>query len=298
MTRICTASRTTAVLATMAAIVGGVQLAAPDTAAAISGLERKWESYGPRDREPVKLVQAECSAGKHVVGVGAVVDDGGQNDVRLVAVYPHSYGSSYRDGATVVAEAPGLSRSYNWSVTGYAICASLSPSSNHQIVRSDLNVPSSGGPFVHTSARCPSGTVAYGAGASIGNAGPSPWGAGRLGLQLNRTSGPLDISRAAAREEAGGFSGSWWLSSFAICAKPYGGIHAEGEVAPGAEASSTCAGPTYVHGIGGGGGLTDGGPVWLRRIHPRPGLRSIDVALTGPLYSSVGGMVAHHTCAT
>ena len=63
-------------------------------------------------------------------------------------------------------------------------------------------------------ARCPSGTVAYGTGAAV----PS---IGRIGLQMTRTSGPLDISRATGRAD-NNYSGSWTLTSYAIYARPAG----------------------------------------------------------------------------
>ena len=67
-------------------------------------------------------------------------------------------------------------------------------------------------------------------------------------------------------------------------------------MAPGAEASDRCF-IGFTHGVGGGGGLTDGGPVWLEKIQPHADLRGVDVGLTGALHPSIGGMVAHQTCA-
>jgi hypothetical protein len=101
-------------------------------------------------------------------------------------------------------------------------------------------------------AGCPSGTVAYGTGAAV----PS---IGRIGLQMTRTSGPLDISRATARAD-NNYSGSWTLTSYAICARPAGGLHAEREIAPGDALIHRCSNLTQVvAGPGGGDGLTDGG---------------------------------------
>src|SRR4029453_1930338 len=114
-------------------------------------------------------------------------------------------------------------------------------------------------------------------------------------LQLNRTSGPLDISRAAGRESVIGYAGQWNLHSFAVCAQPQGQIHASDTVAAGARTTNYCSNGLYTHGAGGGGGLTDGGPVWLQEIYPHYDLRGVDVALTGPTYPSIGGVVAHQT---
>lgn len=52
-----------------------------------------------------------------------------------------------------------------------------------------------------------------------------------------------------------------------------------------------------VHGLGGGGGLADGGPAWLCKIYPTGDPRQVQVELTGALYPSMAGMVANATCA-
>ena len=53
----------------------------------------------------------------------------------------------------------------------------------------------------------------------------------------------------------------------------------------------------HVIGPGGGGGLTDGGPVWLHDIIPQASTQSVIVRMTGPLYPSSGGMAVHMSCA-
>lgn len=282
-----TASRTVAALATLVVVVVGAQLAGPEPAAAIPGLERK--GHWVLSDEPFKRVRAQCPAGKDVIGGGAWADDGGRKKVRLTSMQPlHDYGGE-TDFFEAVAEAPHLFSGYDWHLGAFAICANPLP--GYKVVHGQFTERSSK-TFQTAVAGCPSGTVAYSAGATI------LWAEGRVGLQLSRTSGPLDITRAAAREDTVPFAGEWQLASSAVCAAPRNGIHAEGEIAQGSEASSTCDGTSLVHGAGGGGGLTDGGPVWLQKVYPRHGLKAVDVALTGPLNPSIGGMVAHHTCAT
>jgi hypothetical protein len=274
------------VLAAVAAIVGALQLAAPQPAAAISGLQRievNSELTGP---EPVKSATAYCPETKHVIGGGGYVQDRGYKLVRLVELVPYSP-SAGRDSFFVEAEAPNHSSDYPWEVTAYAICADRSVlGTKYKIVPATV-YNTSPMPFVTAAARCPSGTVAYGSGAALGTTG-----GGQIGLQLNRTSGPLDISRATARESVAGYSGPWVLESFAICAPPQAQIHAHATVAFSAATRDFCdSGRT--HGPGGGGGLTDGGPVWLQEIYPFPDLSGEVVAMTG---APVGGMVAHETC--
>jgi hypothetical protein len=147
--------------------------------------------------------------------------------------------------------------------------------------------------FKEVGAKCLDGRVAWGTGATIFSS--LGYGSRRVGLQLNRTTGPLDASRATARADAS-YMDNWTLTSTAICARRTMGVTPVGQVGPAAEAEVSC-GNYSVHGPGGGGGLTDGGPVWLRKIYPTADLRRVRVELTGALYPSIGGMVAYTTCA-
>jgi hypothetical protein len=176
---------------------------------------------------------------------------------------------------------------------GYAVCANRDALDGYVIKHKTVQVSSR---FQHTAASCPSGTVAYGSGADVHLPGRNEGDAnGQVGLQLIRTSGPLDISRGAGRAN-NTFSGTWELTSWAICAKPAFGVHAEGTVVQGAFGTHACKTlGDQVTGPGGGGGLTDGGPVWLQVIYPYANLRRVDVQLTG---TPIGGMVASAVCAS
>ncbi|MGH2713212.1 MAG: hypothetical protein ACRDM7_04880 [Thermoleophilaceae bacterium] len=79
----------------------------------------------------------------------------------------------------------------------------------------------------------------------------------------------------------------------AICAKPRGGIRAESKIDAGTDGDLTCAGCGRIRGPGGGGGLIDDGPGWLRKVVPSADLRSVQVGLTAPLKSN--DVVAHST---
>ena len=77
--------------------------------------------------------------------------------------------------------------------------------------------------FKDAEARCPDDTVAFGAGGIIVYPDfpefPPP---ARVGLQLVRPSGPLDIARATGREygdgDEDGYLGNWQVIAWAICA--------------------------------------------------------------------------------
>lgn len=91
------------------------------------------------------------------------------------------------------------------------------------------------------------------------------------------------------------------MQSAAICAPPLGSIHVEGEIPQDPRATvakHTCSGNNWVRGIGDGGGLIDGGPVFLLALapvgNPPKGMR---VVLSAPLRPEIGGMVAHLSCA-
>lgn len=285
------------VLTAVVAIVGAAQLVAAEPADAIPGLTRKGH-HGLMNNEPFKLAAARCPDGMHVIGGGGSVDDGGRRSVKLIGLVPYSPGSSDPDDkVTAYAESPHLTRSFDWRVSAYALCAPASALRSYDIVDEFVSNNASA-PFVTASARCPGGTVAYGSGASV-NATSTPGGglaSGEVGLQMIRTSGPMDIARSAGRETLG-FSVGWNLRSYAICAQPQGDIHVEGALSQGAEVGGSCPSGYQVHGPGGGGGLIDGGTAWLQKIVPRYPPTGVDVALTKPLDPSVGGMIAHFTCA-
>ena len=276
------------------AAVVPLALAAPSPAAAIPGLQlTQGDSLSNRD-EPFKLASAKCPLGKLVVGGGAQVLDGDRKLVRLSGLWPYKPEdpTTGRASFSATAEAVNHTRAYDWSLRAYAVCATREALPGYFIARDTS--PYSAKTFETAAAICPSGTFAYGAGATVHTSAGS-WGSGKVWLQLNRTSGPLDISRAAARVLPG-FGGRWELQSYAICAQWRDQLFADGTVAPGAEATDRCF-IGFTHGVGGGGGLTDGGPVWLEKIQPHADLRGVDVALTGALHPSIGGMVAHQTCA-
>jgi hypothetical protein len=258
-------------------------------AAAITGLERTFaaSSY---DDNPTKAAIARCKPGKVVVGGGGVVyEDIEAKTIRLTSLIPRK-----RD-YYAIAEAPNLNPNHKWGIQAHALCVDEDSIDGHQVKYESIDVAPSGGPFVHTAARCPAGTKAYSSGGEILAFDGDGVANGQIGLQLVRTSGPQDIGRVAAREDANGYGGRWRLTAAAVCAEPAGSVHVEGTVSQTDKATHTCAQGKLL-GPGGGGGLTDGGPVWLQRILPLSDLRTVDVRLTGPLHPSIGGMVAHAVC--
>jgi hypothetical protein len=293
------APRAAVMLAAAVAVTAAVQLVVASTASAIDGWERRTFG-GHHNDQPYKINSAQCSStSKRLVGGGAFIDDGDRKRVRLVGLIPQTSDGQFPDTFTVIAEAPDLFSNYDWHVTAYIICVDADEVPDHQIVPDWVDVPSTGGPFAHTSARCPSGTIAYSAGGQVvaGGHGTFSHAAGRIGLQMNRTSRPQDISRIAARERSELTTLPWTLASYAVCAEPPATMKIRGAENPGDGAIAYCDKGWDVIGPGGGGGLIDGGPVWLQSIQPLR-TQGVHVRMTGPLRPSIGGMVAHMSCAT
>ena len=94
-----------------------VQAAAPNPAAATTGLERAAGSSALSDY-PLKHAVAECDNDKYVVGGGAHIWDDGRKQARLTGLSPTTAGTFI-----ATAETPGLTASYEWKLRAYAICA-------------------------------------------------------------------------------------------------------------------------------------------------------------------------------
>lgn len=226
-----------------------------------------------------------------MIGGGGEVLDGDRTAVRLTRVAPFLEGDPESRIATTFgaqAQAVNESRTYNWAVKAYAICAPLSSLPGY-VVKNGFAFGSNG--FAAAGAVCPSGTVAYGSGAFVTAR------QGRVFLQLNRTGRNNDLSRATARAVPG-FAWDGGVNTMVMCARPQGEIQFDGAGSLVMEVSDRCASGFRTHGIGGGGSPhTDGGPAWLDKIAPHPDLRGVDVSLTAPLDPAIGGMIAHQRCA-
>lgn len=285
---------------TALAAIAGLQAAAPERALAIAELERVYETWEPgsglRDTDPFKQLVVECPDGKLAIGGGMEIDDGFRDKVHLT-----SY-TAARDYFYVSAEREFLFADFAWGLTGFAICADqdVLEDDDHAVSYPSTTVESSSltGFRPAASPRCPSGTVAYSAGASL------PYALGRIGLQMVRTDTAMTIGRGTGRmiPGAAGLSPQpWRLTVQAVCAKPIGGPHVDAEGASSDDprtASTTCPASFFVHGAMGGSsrpGITDAGFTWLKMIFPSSSLKSTIVQMTGP---NAGGPVAWATCAT
>jgi hypothetical protein len=285
------------VLAAVVAVVGAVGLAAPEPAEAIPGLTRKGH-HGLMNNEPFKGVAAECPDGMRVIGGGGSVNDGGRRSVKLISLTPYSYSpdDDIPDAFGAAAEAPHLTRSFEWRVSAYALCAPESSLRSHKVV-GDYVSNSTSQPFVTASVRCPGGTVAYGSGAFVSTGGVG----GGLAAGGGRPATVSDVGADGHRAGRGPRDPRLWRRMVPELLRDMRGAprrHPRGGRSVAGLRGSAARAPR----------LPGSRPRWGRRLdRRRNGMAAedrsalsptgVDVALTKPLDASVGGMIAHFTCA-
>lgn len=285
--------RWAALAATVSTVLGlqvAIQVVRATPAAAVPSLDLFVSPVVGPDSSPQKSARALCPAGEQVVGGGGWADDGGARTVMLTELRPaDGVPGATPDSYWVFAQEPSTGFDRNWSLTAYAMCAAAHPESNYRILRGAVAVAPAQTFAAATSTACPNGQQVVGTGAGIRNIAVT----GRVGLQLSRPSGPLDISRATARETGSGYDGNWELHSWAIC-RNAADLVVEGTLSGTGTGTYTCSNPQHeVHSVGGGGSLTDSGPVWLQGLYPVTGLRTVRVVMTGP---PAGGMAVQAIC--
>jgi hypothetical protein len=250
-------------------------------AAALPGIYRVASVNSGTSVSPTKGRIAQCRPGDFVIGGGGWADDFGANQVMLTHLVPFHGGTSGDSYYAEAAAPPGSTVA--WNLTAYAICApGLDPAYYRRV---EGPVKRMSDTFTDVTASCPGSTLAVGGGAAIEG------GRGEVGLQLVRLSGPRDISRATGREDASGFRDEWTLQAYALCYKP-SGLTLTNTIVPGPGLDLPCP-LGKVHSFGGGGGLVDGGPVFLNVLYPFDGLPRVQVFMTG---SIPGGMVIQRVC--
>jgi hypothetical protein len=155
-----------------------------------------------------QLISASCPAGKRVVGGGGIVD-GADGNAAITSLRPLT------DRFEVVAVETDNGYAGSWWLRAFAICADPVP--GLQIVAS-TSASSSLSSRSHGAA-CPAGTRVLGAGGRVNNAG------GQVALQAVSTNVPMaSQATVAGREDVDGYTGTWSLTSYAICANPVAGF--------------------------------------------------------------------------
>lgn len=155
---------------------------------------------------------AACSPGKKLIGLGGLIDSNGpgQDKLVLAAVRP----SDNLTGVVVTGVEDEDGYTGSWRSTAVAVCTNPVPGLH--LATGTTTVDSTG--FKRAVAVCASGTKIHSGGFDIGSA---------VG-QANLTASFLDVDvnsdptrhgfEAQAREDRTGFTGSWRLATYAICA--------------------------------------------------------------------------------
>jgi hypothetical protein len=283
-----TAGRRWIAAAAVAVVVATIQIVTTQPAAALPALVVKVADYsGGVSPVSFKWVEANCPAGQVVVGGGAEIIGNPAHTVVLTGLEPHTP-EGLKPYRFVVYGAALVSDDL-WNLRAYALCVNAAAMQPYRVVEQP-NLPSSG-TFKSATVPCPAGMVAYSAGGSVSNH------YGGLGLQLVRTSGPLDIGRATARVTSSSITIPWSITTYAVCGPRKDSIAAAGSIVNRPISSLQCPPGQQLHGAGGGLGLTDGGPPWIRDLHPVlgfPGSMTVQMTRNNPSSETL----AHATCAT
>ena len=277
-------------VAAVAVVVTGLQVVTAQPSAALPPLTLQTATSGVISPGGVKSATALCAADQVVVGGGGEVVGEPPHTTVLTALEPHATEGATPPRFVVRARALAYPKFQEaWQLRAYALCAPAASMQPYLIVKSTSSTSQL--TFRAGTARCPGGRVAYSAGATTSNTSG-------FGLQLVRTSGPLDIARATVRAFGTAVPDPWQLSTYAVCGPRKDGIVAAARVAGGPLVGVSCPeGTQQIHGAGGGLGLSDGGTNWIRTLRPTnvqsPGSMTVRMSLN-PGYQ----VVAHTTCAT
>jgi hypothetical protein len=196
-----------AALATVGGIVHGVAFAgtsAPVTTAALPALVYVSAS-SPLDSTVYKSVKVDCPAGLRVIGLSYNLP-GAPGSVVLDDFIPSSTSVTVGAGEVVGPGEPSDGTTERWSVVATAVCTQPLP--GLQIVSASTG-PEQGTPFAEVVARCPFSQSMLGIGASLSQ------GFGQISISQLQVNGG---AYAMAVPDEDGFSGTWSLTSYAICA--------------------------------------------------------------------------------
>jgi hypothetical protein len=196
------------VVATM--IVGQLVVSATPASAALPGLE-KVVVLGPTNSDP-KVVVATCPRGKVVIGGGGITSGGGSRYAHLTSLRPRDDVNGFEVAATEVEGGTP----FNWTLEAIAMCAAPPPGLTY--VTSPPLVVDPTGASATNSVPCPGRGVAIGLGGQING------GSGEVGFEVVRPTPSLASVTTTAIEDWNGYSGTWSLTAFAVCANLSGEV--------------------------------------------------------------------------
>jgi hypothetical protein len=194
----------------LVATAGLVGITPTAAAAAVPGLLTVTASTGS-DSNVYKSVQVFCPVGRVVVGGGYDLI-GAEGSVVLDDFIPSASGLLVGAGEIVGPGEPSDGTTASWRIQATAVCANPVPGYTIVSAVSTFNP----GKARAADAFCPTGTVAIGNGASLSN------GFGQISIEDNER---FDAYvQAVAVDDEDGYSGSWSITAYAICATPLPGL--------------------------------------------------------------------------
>jgi hypothetical protein len=251
-------------LATVIAVLAGFATAAP--ASAIPGLERVFAT-SPSNSNTFKSVTATCPSGKKVVGAGAEIGSPVSGAVVIDDLVPNG---SLTSVFVVAFEDDGGTGS-NWYVRSYAICA-FPPAGLQRVTATSPSNSSNKG----VTAACPLGRSVFGTGGNINGTG-----GGDIVMNDIAPAPTLDGVTVTGREDEGGTTSAWSVTSYAICAFPPFGLHRATLVSASNSINkalfATCSSGFNVHGLGGSLSVAASGQVSMEDLIPNSLLTSAGV---------------------
>jgi hypothetical protein len=193
--------------------MAGILVAAAPASAAVPGLSYV-TAFSVTDSTVYKSITADCPAGLRVIGLGFWLE-GAPGAVVLDDFIPNATSVTVGAGEIVGPGEPSDGTTQSWRVGATAVCAVAPP--GLEIVTDVTGTESGGVPYAEATATCPSGKSLLGAGANLNQ------GFGQISINtLAITSGSV---RGVAVPDEDGFSGTWSMKVYAICATPIPGLH-------------------------------------------------------------------------
>ena len=192
-------------LAVAAVVVVGLQVVTARPAAALPPLTLKTGTSGVISPGALKWAQAFCRFDQVVVGGGAEVVGEPPHTTVITALEPHAVEGPTPPRFLVQARALRPDLNESWQLKAYALCAPEASMQPYLIMKSTSSTSQLR--FRAGTAKCPGGRVAYSAGVTTSNTG-------RFGVQMVRTSGPLDIARATVRAFSTAVPAPWRMSTY------------------------------------------------------------------------------------
>jgi len=233
------------VLVATTGATAAVQLAGASAASAVTGLIKVNGTTSAIDSQPSKTVHADCPTGTRVIGGGGWTNAVASADaakVALVELQP-VHPASGLDTYEVTAQSVTPNITTNWWVQAYAICAS--PVSGMHIVTQTSPIDT-----LAADSWCPTGEQPLGGGGKVNN--PANHVA-LVGVTPLSTGGKIT---AEIRTDTPGYTGTWTVTSYAVCAPTPPGYQVVFALSTGGPsdttkvATITCPAGKRVHGAG------------------------------------------------